>query len=85
MTKLNGGEENEVEEIEKWRNEHGNPDFAYLQSLAITGTIEDLDKLKSIADDLDVNYASDIPANELMDRIRMAAKDNEDGNLNQTN
>ncbi len=85
MTKNNGSGENEVEEIEDWRNEHGDPDFAYMQSLAITGTMESMNKLKSIADDLDVNYESDISADDLIDRIRMAVQENEDGNPVDTN
>ncbi|MDR3519877.1 MAG: hypothetical protein P4L63_03265 [Candidatus Pacebacteria bacterium] len=86
MTKNNdGSEENEVEEIEDWRNEHGDPDFAYLQSLAITGTTEAVDKLKSIAEDLNVDIASDASPDEIIDRIRMTVKKNEDGNPDDTN
>ena len=85
MTTNNGSEENEVEEIEDWRNEHGDPDFAYLESLATAGTTEALDKLKSIAEDLDVDVDSDASADEIIDRIRMAVKKNEDGNPDDTN
>ena len=85
MKKINGSEENEVEEINDWRNEHGDPDFAYLQSLVVTGTIEALDKLKSIADDLGVGYAPNISADDLVDEISMAVKRNEDGNPSDTN
>ncbi len=38
-----------------WRNEHGEPDFAYLQSLLADGGPEAIEKLRSIAEDMDVN------------------------------
>ena len=85
MSKITSSEENEIEEIENWRNEHGDPDFAYLESLVAAGTIEALDKLRSIADDLDVDYTSDVSAGDLVDRIRMAVKINEDENPDDTN
>lgn len=85
MTKFNGSEKNEADEIENWRNEHGSPDFEYLQSLADDDTIESMNKLKSIADDLDVNHTFEILANDLIDRIRLAVQQNEDGNVNNTN
>ena len=47
--------------------------------------MESMNKLKSIADDLDVNYESDISADDLIDRIRMAVQENEDGNPVDTN
>jgi len=34
MKQNNYNEEREAKEIENWRNEHGEPDFDYLQSLA---------------------------------------------------
>jgi len=76
---------NEEKEIEMWRNEHGEPDFAYLQSLVTTGTTESLEKLKSIAEDLDADVAPDASAEEIMDRIRMAVKLNDGGNSSETN
>lgn len=85
MTHNNGDEENEVEEIEEWRNEHGNPDLPYLRSLATTGTKEALDKLKAIAEDLDVDLDPGASADDIIDKIRMAVKINEDGNPNDTN
>ncbi len=85
MKNNDGNEENETEEIEDWRNEHGDPDFGYLQSLASTGTVEALDKLKSIAADLDVDYEENILADDLVGKIRMAVEKNEDGNPADTN
>lgn len=85
MNKLNGSTREESDEIENWRNEHGSPDFAYLQSLVDADTIESMNKLKSIAEDLDVNYPQNISSGELVDLIRMAVKKNEDGNPKVTN
>jgi hypothetical protein len=85
MSQNSNHKENEVEEIEDWRNEHGDPDFEYLESLAVTGTTESVDKLKSIAEDLDIDLDSNISPDEIIDRIRMAVQINEDGNPNDTN
>ena len=85
MSQNSNQKENEVEEIEDWRNEHGDPDFAYLQSLAITGTTEAVDKLKSIAEDLDIDLDPNASPDDIIDRIRMAVQKNEDGNPNDTN
>jgi hypothetical protein len=85
MTKNNGNKENEVEEIDDWRNEHGEPDFEYLASLASDGGPIALEKLKSIALDLDVDFDPDTSTADLIDRIRAATQKNEDGNPNDTN
>ena len=76
---------NESREINNWRNEHGEPDFVYLQSLVIAGTIEAMDKLKSIAEDLDINLDPNALPDEIIEKIRMAVKQNQDGNPNKTN
>ena len=85
MSQNSNPKENEVEEIEDWRNEHGNPDLPYLRSLATTGTVEALDKLKAIAEDLDVDLDPNASPDDIIDRIRMAVQKNEDGNPNDTN
>jgi hypothetical protein len=64
--------------VENWRNEHGEPSFEYLQSLASEGSPEAMEKLMAIADDLDVEYESNISANDLVERIRAATEQNED-------
>jgi hypothetical protein len=38
-----------IEDKEDWLNEHGDPDFAYLQSLATDGSPGAIAKLTSIA------------------------------------
>ena len=73
-----------IEEKEDWLNEHGDPDFAYLQSLATDGSPEALAKLASIAEDLNVEHDSDTPTKELIDRIRSVTARNEDGGTNET-
>ncbi|HUD02485.1 MAG TPA: hypothetical protein VMR46_00490 [Candidatus Paceibacterota bacterium] len=72
-----GGEE-EIRETADWRNEHGQPDFVHLQSLAKDGSIEALEKLKSIAEDLDVAYDPTIQPEELIERIRTTVAENGD-------
>jgi len=80
MTNLPQGE-GEIERTEAWRNEHGEPNFTYLQSLAEDGGPEAMEKLRSIADDLDVVYDSDTTTENLIGKIRLAAQRNEDGNV----
>ncbi len=71
---------NEKEDINSWRNEHGEPDFSYLESLRMAGSVEALEKLKSIATDLDVDFNTTATAEELVDMIQMETEKNEDGN-----
>lgn len=70
--------------IEDWRNEHGDPSFEYLQSLAMDGSPESLEKLKSIAEDLDVEYDANALAEELIEKIRAVTDQNEDDITNPT-
>ncbi len=77
--KTNPPNEKEIKEKEEWLNEHGQPDFEYLQSLAADGSEEALEKLKSIAEDLDVDYDPNASTEELIETIRSAVADNEDG------
>jgi hypothetical protein len=72
--------EGAIEYTEDWRNEHGEPNFAFLQSLQEDGGPEAIEKLRSIADDLDVEYDPDAPAEDLIGRIRLVTQQNEDGN-----
>ena len=75
----------ENEEINNWRNEHGEPDFSYLESLKDDNDIEGLEKLQSIASDLDIDFSITTPADELIDLIRLATQKNEDGDPNDNN
>lgn len=70
--------ENEIQEKEDWLNEHGQPDFDYLKSLADDGSPEALEKLHSIADDLNVERGKDISSEDLVERIRSVTSKNED-------
>ena len=62
--------EEEIEEKEDWLNEHAEPDFKYDNPL-LSGP-EALEKLRSIAGDLDVEFDDDTPPEELVGRIRSA-------------
>jgi hypothetical protein len=68
----------EIDDKEDWLNEHGQPDFKYLQSLANDGSQEALEKLRSIAEDLDVEYDPNTSTEELIGRIRSVVRQNED-------
>jgi hypothetical protein len=66
--------EERIEDIEDWRNEHGQPSFEFLQSLVDAGTPEALEKMRSIAEDLDVSYDPDTSIEELIGNIRSATR-----------
>jgi len=72
--KVNKSSEGKIENMEDWRNEHGQPDFEYLQSLAEDGSPAALEKLRSIAGDLDVGCDSGASTEELIARIRSATE-----------
>ncbi|HZJ42121.1 MAG TPA: hypothetical protein VFD51_03915 [Patescibacteria group bacterium] len=57
---------------ETWLNENGYPNYEYLQSLVKEETPGALEKLRFIADDLDVDYHLDISSQELVEKIRLA-------------
>jgi len=71
-TSKNSAKERKSEYIRNWRNEHGEPDFKYLHSLVMDNNQEALEKLRSIAEDLDVNYGPNATAEELIERIESA-------------
>ena len=75
---------NAIKDKEDWLNEHGDPDFTYLQSLVTDGSPDALTKLASIAEDLNVEHDSSTPAEELIDRIRSVTARDEDGGVNET-
>jgi hypothetical protein len=76
--------EDEIDDKEDWLNEHGQPDFKYLQSLENDGSQEALEKLRSIAEDLDVEYDPNTSTEELIGRIRSVVRQNEDGGSDPT-
>jgi hypothetical protein len=73
-SKTNLANEARIKSEENWLDEHGQPSFEYLQSLAADGSSEAIEKLKSIAEDLDVSYDPDTSAEELIGRIRSATR-----------
>ena len=60
---------NKTQDNIDWRNEHGQPDFEFLESLVSEGSPESLEKLKSIAHDLDINFNDATSNEELIDKI----------------
>jgi len=65
-------QEDKNEDIEDWRNEHGNPSNKYLQALARDGNVE---KLRAIAEDLDAEFGPNYSAEQLIGAIRSATGD----------
>lgn len=63
-----------TEDIHDWKNEHGQPDFEYLQSLANDNSQSAKDKLRSIAEDLDVDYDPNVSSDVLIRSILSAAQ-----------
>ena len=74
--KTNTPSEKKIEDIKDWRNEHGQPSFKFLQSLAKDGSPESLEKLRSIAQDLDVTFGPNTTSEELIGGIRAATRNN---------
>ena len=68
---------NKKEEIENWRDHHGKPSFKYLQSLVSDDSIEALEKLRFLAEDLDINFNQNTPKEKLMDMIRASVRKND--------
>ncbi|MDP4011866.1 MAG: hypothetical protein Q8P72_06620 [Candidatus Roizmanbacteria bacterium] len=72
--KANTPDEKKIEDMEDWRNEHGHPSNTFLQSLVDDGGPEAMEKLRSIATDLDVNFDPNASAEELIGGIRSAVQ-----------
>ena len=68
--------EKKIEDMEFWLNEHGHPSNKFLQSLADDGGPGAMEKLKSIATDLDVSFSTNTSVEELIGRIRAATRNN---------
>lgn len=66
-------QEDKSEDMEDWRNEHGNPSNKFLQGLADRGNIE---KLRAIAEDLDAEFGPNDSVDDLIGAIRMAIDNN---------
>lgn len=68
--------EKKIENMKDWRNEHGNPSNKFLQSLAKDGSPEAMEKLRSIATDLNVNFGPNTSVEEIIGGIRAATRNN---------
>lgn len=71
--KAKASSEDKIQDKEHWLDEHGSPSFDFLQSLADNGNLE---KLRSIAQDLNAEYSPGDSAEELIDAIRIATGSN---------
>ncbi|HZJ18500.1 MAG TPA: hypothetical protein VFD45_02695 [Patescibacteria group bacterium] len=74
IDKANASSEKKIEDMEDWRNEHGNPSNKFLQSLASDGRPGAMKKLRSIAEDLDAEFSPGASAEELIGAIRSATR-----------
>jgi len=66
--------QNKIDSMENWRNEHGTPDFDYLRSLVQSEEPRELEKLYSIASDLNVTYHKNTTPNDLSEKIRLVTQ-----------
>lgn len=74
MKKNDTYNKNKREDIQDWKNEHGQPSFDYLQSLARDKSQRAKDTLRSIAGDLDVDYDPNASSDVLIRSILSAAQ-----------
>ena len=74
MTEKMNFEKKEEQEVNEWHNEHGEPDFSYLERLALDDSPEALEKLRSVAMDLDVDFDMDTTRQEIVERVRLMAE-----------
>lgn len=74
ISRNNAQDDKQIEDMEDWRNEHGQPDNEFLQSLAEDGGVEAIEKLKSIAMDLDVSIGPNASVDEIIGGIRSATQ-----------
>ena len=74
--KANTPSEKKIEDMENWRNEHGHPSNKFLQSLADDGGPGAMEKLRSIATDLDVSFGPNTSVEEIIGGIRAATRNN---------
>lgn len=65
---------NKIDLMEDWRNEHGKPDFEYLQALAQDGGPQAREKLHAIASDFNVAYDQNTSLSSLVDQILLVVK-----------
>jgi len=72
--KANTPSEKKIENMEDWRNEHGHPSNKFLQFLADDGGPGAMEKLRSIAEDLDAKFSPGASAEELIGAIRSATR-----------
>ncbi len=72
--KAKSQKEEKIEDMENWRNEHGHPSLEYLQKLAEDGGPGALEKLRSIAQDLDVEFSPGASSEDLIEAIRPATR-----------
>jgi len=70
--------EHSDQKLEEYRNEHGQPSFDYLLSLVSEGDADSVEKIKSIAEDLNVGADIDTPPAELIEMIRLTVQRNQD-------
>jgi len=66
-----------IKEEDNWLNEHGQPSYEYLQQLVSDGSVESLEKLRSIATDLDVEFEQNTSAQMLADLISSSSVDDD--------
>lgn len=74
MTTNNKQQTDNTYKRQDWLNNHGHPSHEYLQSLIDDGDPTSYEKLRSIAQDLDLNYDPNISSQELIDAILKAVE-----------
>jgi len=83
-SQASGSDQEKAVKIEDWRNEHGQPNFEFLQSLMNDDSIDALEKLKSIAEDIGTRFGPNASRKELVDSMRFTVAENGDSGSHPT-
>ncbi len=64
-----------IQNANDWLSGHGQPSYEVLKSLAELGTPEAMESLRQLAERYNISYVTDTSANELLDKISGAMRE----------
>lgn len=73
---MNTSDLESIQHANEWLNNHGQPSYEVLKSLSDSGTPEAMETLQQLADKYNISYVQDTTPSELVDKIRLAMREN---------